>query len=98
MSDLGWIGVWLLIVSALVILIEMVLAGLWVLRIARTARELSRRLATERGRLESDLGALRLALAETEMLWRPYGRLLRWLRHPLVVAVLQSYARRGAMR
>ena len=48
----------------------------------------------ERGRIEADIERLRLALAETEVLWQPYGRLLRWLRHPIAIALLQSYARR----
>jgi hypothetical protein len=98
LSNVGWIGVWLLIVSALVILVEMALAALWVFRVSRSARELSRRLAAERGQLESDVRSLRVAVAQTATLWRPYGRVLRWLRHPLVIAVLQSYARRGVVR
>ncbi len=31
-------------------------------------------------------------------LWRPYRRALRWLRHPLVLALLGSYRRRMAAR
>jgi hypothetical protein len=42
---------------------------------------------------------LRLAVAEMEVLWQPYGRTLRWLRHPIAIALLQSYMRRrGAAR
>ena len=55
---------------------------------------LSQRLQTERAWLESDLEKLRLALEETKRLWRPYRLVLRWLRHPLVIALLGSYRRR----
>jgi len=51
---------------------------------------------SEQTQLHSDVERLRAALAETEVLWRPYRRLLRWLRHPLAIALMQSYARRRA--
>jgi hypothetical protein len=60
----------------------------------KSARRLAERIETERGMIESDLNRLRLAIEETRRLWKPYRRALRWLRHPLVVALLQSYARR----
>jgi len=37
-------------------------------------------------------------MAETQALWQPYAGLLRWLRHPLTIALIQSYARRRAAR
>ena len=40
---------------------------------------------------------LRSALEETRRLWKPYRRALRWLRHPITIALLQSYARRRAV-
>ncbi len=96
MKDPGSIGVWLLVVSAVAIVFEMVLAGLWSLKVARRARELSGRLATERTEVQADLARLRAALEETKVLWRPYRRVLRWARHPLAIALMESYARRRA--
>ena len=96
MTDPGWIGIWLLVVSVVAIVVEMVLAGLWSARVARRARELSGRLATERAELQADLARMMAALEETRVLWKPYARLLRWTRHPLVIAMLESYARRRA--
>jgi hypothetical protein len=92
--DLGVVGIWLLVGSLVAIVVEGVLAAAWSLRIARKAGALNARLAEERGRLQSDVERLRRALAEMEVLWQPYGRALRWLRHPITVALLQSYARR----
>ncbi|HUY74032.1 MAG TPA: hypothetical protein VMW11_05935 [Candidatus Dormibacteraeota bacterium] len=82
--------------SVVAIAVEMVLAGLWSMKVARRARELSGRLATERAELQADLVRLKAALEETMVLWRPYGRLLRWARHPLAIALMESYARRRA--
>jgi hypothetical protein len=93
---LGAIGVWLLVGSGLVIVIEGVLAAVWGIRIGRSARRLSELLDAERGMIQGDINRLRLAMEETRRLWKPYGRILRWLRHPLVAALLQSFARRRA--
>ena len=94
--DYGLIGIALLVIGVVAIAVEGALAAVWTLRLSRRARALSERLADEQSRLQSDLSRLRLALAQTEALWQPYGRLLRWLRHPIAIALLQSYARRRA--
>ena len=94
-SYYGLIGVALLVVGLAAIAVEGALAAVWSLRIARLARTLNERIASEQSRLESDLERLRLALAETQTLWQPYARLLRWLRHPITIALLQSFARRS---
>jgi hypothetical protein len=96
LKDLGWIGVWLLVVGAIAIVAEFALAGLWTFRLSRKAQVLSRRLAEDRLLIQADLERLRVRLADTEALWQPYRRLLRFLQHPLVIALLQSYARRRA--
>jgi hypothetical protein len=96
MRDPGTIGVWLLVVSVVVIVFEMGLAAVWSVKVARRTRELNERLATERTELQADLARLRAALQETKVLWRPYRRVLRWARHPLAIALLESYARRRA--
>jgi hypothetical protein len=96
LSTLGWIGVWLLVAAALAIVIEGVLAVLWGVGMARRTRVLSVRLETERGLIEADLQRLRAAMDETRRLWKPYRRALRLLRHPLMIALLESFARRRA--
>jgi hypothetical protein len=94
LSTLGWIGVWLLVAGALAIVIEGVLAVVWGVGVARRTRALSERLETERGLIEADLERLRAAMEETRRLWKPYRRALRLLRHPLMIALLESFARR----
>ena len=92
--DYGLIGAWLLVVAVLAIAAEGALAAICSVRLSKRARLVQEELLVERGRIEADIERLRLALAETEVLWQPYGRLLRWLRHPIAIALLQSYARR----
>jgi hypothetical protein len=48
--------------------------------------------------LQADVERLQLALEETRRLWQPYRRILRFLRHPLVAALIGSYRRRWAAR
>jgi len=98
LTPVGWYGVWLLVGSVAVILVEVALIGIWSLRLGRRARALTAMIEGERGLLEADLARLRAALDETRTLWRPYARILRWLRHPLVVALIGSYRRRWAAR
>ncbi|MEA2656556.1 MAG: hypothetical protein QOI23_1921 [Chloroflexota bacterium] len=98
MTTLGWVGVGLLVAAGLAIVVEAVLAAIWGMAVARRAVKLSERLNSERGMLQSDLETLRLALEETERLWRPYGTVLRWVNHPLVIALLGSYRRRRLLR
>jgi hypothetical protein len=95
-TDLGWIGVWLLVVSAVAVVLEGALVGIWALRLTRRGKLLSQRLAEEQRLIEADIARLNAALAETEALWQPYARLLRVLRHPLVIALIQSFTRRRA--
>jgi hypothetical protein len=98
MTPIGWYGVWLLVGSVGAILVEVALIGVWSLRLGRRARALTALIEGERGLIEADVARLRAALEETRTLWRPYARILRWLRHPLVVALIGSYRRRWAAR
>ena len=88
------IGIAMLIAGVVAIIIEGAVAALWSLRVSRRARVLSERLASEQGKLQADVERLRQAMAETEALWQPYARLIRWLRHPITIALIQSCARR----
>lgn len=98
MTTLGWVGIALLVAAGLAILVEGALAAVWGVGVARRAATLSERLQTERRLLEADLEKLRLAIAETRRLWRPYRIGLRWLSHPLTIALWQSYRRRWMLR
>jgi hypothetical protein len=80
--------------SIVLMLAEGVLVAVWGLAVARRTRALAHLAQTEQGLIEADVEKLRSALAETQRLWQPYQRVLRWLRHPIVIALLQSYARR----
>lgn len=98
MTTLGWVGVGLLVAAGVATVIEGVVAALWSRAVAIRALTLQERLATERGLVESDLENLRLALEETQRLWKPYRVILRWLGHPLTIALFASYRRRRALR
>ena len=98
MADLSWVGAWLVVIAFGAILIEGVLAALWTMRIAKRSRVLNERLAAEQAQMQAESARLKAELADMEVLWQPYRRLLRLLRHPIALAVLQSYARRRAAR
>ena len=93
-TQLGWPAVWVFIGSSVVILVELAVAGVWSARLARRGRAVALALQEQRGLVEADLERLRAAIEETRALWRPYARALRWLRHPLVVALIGYYRRR----
>lgn len=94
--DPGWIGVWLLVVSSVALIAELAIMVLWSARLARKSRILSERLMAEQARLRADVERLRASIAEAQALWQPYRRVLRWLRHPIVIALMQSVVRRRA--
>ena len=98
MTTYGWVGVALLVAAGLAILVEGAVAAVWGMGLARRTAKLSERLQAERGLLGADLERLRLAIAETRRLWRPYRIALRWFGHPLTIALLQSYRRRWLLR
>lgn len=95
---LGTIGIWLLVAGVVAIVVEIVLMAVWGVRMGRRVEALAKLIETERAGVQADLERLRRAIEETRRLWQPYGRILRWLRHPLVLAVLGSYRRRMASR
>ncbi|MFI5281931.1 MAG: hypothetical protein ACHQ0J_02235 [Candidatus Dormibacterales bacterium] len=94
MTAPAWLGVVLLGVGVVAIAIEGTLAAVWTRRISRRAAELNRRTQSEVALIQADVERLRMALEESRVLWQPYRRLLRWLMHPLTVALVQSFVRR----
>lgn len=96
MTDLGWLGVSLLIVCVVMIGVDAVLFASWSLDLSKRARLLAERMATEQVLLKTDVDQLVAQLEVTAALWQPYRRVLRWVRHPLAIALLDSFARRRA--
>lgn len=94
--DLGWAGIWLLVIGAAAVVVELALMGVWSARVARKSLLLSERMTAAQASLQGDVARLQASIAETRELWQPYHRLLRWLRHPIVIALLGSYSRRRA--
>jgi hypothetical protein len=94
--DLGWIGVWLLVLGVLAIVLQGVFAAVWTARIVKRSRALREAMTSEQAKLQAESARLQAALADMEVLWQPSGRLLGWLRHPIAIALLQSFARRRA--
>jgi hypothetical protein len=94
MTLAGWIGVWMLVLGCLLMVAEV----LWVLPLAlgvrRRALALQDLAFREEGAGRAELALLRRLLEESDLALRPYRRLRRWLAHPLVPALLESYRRR----
>jgi len=97
-TTLSAIGIWMLVAAALAIVVELALMAVWGLAMGRRMQALSQGLSSQRAEIQADVDKLKRAIEETRALWRPYRRALRWLRHPLVLALLGSYRRRMAMR
>lgn len=95
---LGTIGLWLLAVGGAAILVEAIVFALWSWRLASDGRALAVLIDTQRGLVQADVARLRETIEETQRLWAPYRRWLRWLRHPLVAAVIASLGRRWSGR
>ena len=93
---LGTIGLWLLAIGGAVIVIEAIVFAAWSYRLAKNGQALAVLIDTQRGLVQADVTRLQETFAETRRLWAPYRRVLRWLRHPLVAALLASFWRRWA--
>jgi hypothetical protein len=98
LATLGTIGIWLLVASGLLLIVELVLIAVWGAAMSRRMLALNQSIASQRAEIQADLERLRRAIEETKALWRPYARVLRTLNHPLVLAVFASLRRRRAAR
>jgi len=88
------IGPWLLVAAGAVILVEVLVLAIWTRRLAKGGQALALMVTTQQALVQADLQRLQATLEETRRLWAPYRRALRWLRHPLVAALLASFWRR----
>jgi hypothetical protein len=95
MTAVGWIGIWLLAVGLAAIVVGLALAAPSVLRVRRKAVILTALLEREEIARSLEVERLRLALRHLESRLRPYRRARRLLLHPLTVALVESYRRRG---
>jgi uncharacterized protein involved in cysteine biosynthesis len=93
---LGTIGIWLLVVGVVAIILELALMSIWGLAVVQRTSVLAEIVETEQAGMQADLELLKQTINEMKRLWRPYQRILRWVRHPLVLALLGSYRRRLA--
>ena len=95
---LGLVGRALLAAGAALVAVGLVAVLPAVLRVRRRALALEAAVAEARGEILAGLALLAERRAETEVLLAPWRRLLRWARHPLVVATVQWYGRRRRAR
>ena len=99
MQDLApLIGRAMLLAGVLLLVIGLLAMLPGVLRVRRRALALAATVAALRDEGVSELALLRAQRDETEALLVPWQRLLRWVRHPLVVATLEWYLRRRRRR
>ena len=97
MSTAAWVGAYLAMVGALLILAEVALAVPMVLRARRHLRTFALWQQSELASVERAVEQLRASGAETQLLLRPFRRIWRWYRHPLTRAYAASRRRkRGA--
>jgi hypothetical protein len=94
----GWIGIGVLIAAGVALVIEAALLAVWGLTMAKRVKVLREQVETGRAEIDEDLTRLKAALEETRRLWETYRRLLRWVNHPLAIALLGSFRRRLAVR
>jgi len=79
----------------LAIAIELALIAPRAMRLLKKGRLLTAMLEENRRLTNHELEILRESQAETRALLRPYRSVARYLRNPLVVALLASYRRRS---
>lgn len=87
------------LVAAAALLVGSLLAVLpRLLRFRRRALALRAAVSAAEDETLAALARLRAQHAETDALLVPWRRLLRWVRHPLVIATVDWYRRRRAAR
>ena len=97
MPDLAALAGQVMLVAGATLLVAGLAAVLpRLLRVRRRARLVQARLAAAEVDTRLALELLLRQRAETDALLDPWRRLLRWARHPLVVATVRWYLRRRA--
>ena len=96
MSTAAWVGAYLAIAGAALLLAEVLVAIPMALRVRRRLHGLEALWRSERAAVLSSLDELRASGLERRLLLRPYRRVWRWYRHPLTRAYAESRRRRRA--
>ena len=94
MNLAGEAGLWMLVLGAIAMVIEFVVLGLRGFLLTKRLRKLNLRVEGELRNVDEELASLRNAASETSRLLQPYRRIRRWIRHPLALALYQSYRTR----
>lgn len=94
----GTAGLWLLLIAGVALVLEVLALVPSVWSLQRRALALRAALEWERELTQVEIDRLLSLRAETERLLVPYRRLVRFLSHPLLLAVFASWRRRRARR
>jgi len=99
LADLaGLVGRAMLAAGAVLVLVSVLLVLPRAIRVRRRALALRAALLAARGDVLVALALLEVRSAERQALAEPWRRLLRWARHPLVVASVEWYSRHRRRR
>src|SRR2546429_7408611 len=93
-DPLGQAGVVMAIAGVVVTAVTVVALVPRALRVGRRAQALRASVAGTEEDLRRAIALLAARRAETAMLLRPWERIARWARHPLVAATIEWYLRR----
>jgi hypothetical protein len=94
LSTAAWVGAYLAIGGAALLVVELIVALPMVVRLRRRLRALGRIWSAEQASIESALDEMRASGIERAALLRPYRRVWRLYRHPLSRAYADSRRRR----
>ena len=97
MTFAGWLGAYVALAGAALLVLEASLAMVMLRRARRGLLSLTAAGEAELEPIREALGTLRFATAQRAVLTRPHRRLWRWYRHPLARAYRESRRRRRAV-
>lgn len=98
MSIVGWLGVAMLAGAPLVVAAGVIALLPQLLSLRRTAVAFTAAATAQRLALQELTQDRQRMAAEIELMLLPARVVARWLRHPLVIALIESYRRRRARR
>jgi hypothetical protein len=97
-SAIAVVSLWVAAIAGAVVLVELLVSVPLLLRLRSRIRQLAALLESEAAFTTAELERLRLARARMRVLVRPYRRAWKYVRHPLLVALLASYRQRRRAR
>lgn len=98
MTVVGWLGIGMLAGGVVIALAGLLAVVPSVLSLRRRALAFSGYLAEEQAAVQQLTQERQRLSAETAVMLLPARTLARWLRHPLAIALIESYRRRRARR